>query len=102
MEWLMKRRKFTREFKVEACKMVIEQRQSIVNTAHNLGIGDSLLTKWVKAYRDDPLGAFPGEGTPQVFGNDQRLRAVEAELKRVKMERDILKKAMAYFVESPK
>ena len=98
----MKRRKFTREFKVEACKMVIEQNQSIAVTSRNLGISDGILNKWVKVYRQDPKGAFPGEGTPQVFGNDQRLRTLEIELRRVTMERDILKKAMAYFVESPK
>ena len=61
-----------------------------------------VLAKWVKAYRADPGGAFPGEGTPQVFNNDDRLRQLEKELKRVTIERDILKKAMAYFVESPK
>ena len=98
----MKRRKFTRDFKIEACKMVTEQQQSVSATSRNLGVGITLLTKWVKLYREDPKGAFPGEGTPQVFGNDQRVRALEVELKRVRMERDILKKAMAYFVESPK
>jgi|SRR5271170_6389162 len=98
----MKRRKFSKEFKIEACKLVLNQHQSIAGTARNLGIGDGLLTKWVKAYRSDPGGAFPGEGTPQVHNNDDRLRKLEKELKRVTMERDILKKAMAYFVESPK
>lgn len=98
----MKRRKFSREFKIEACKLVLNQHQSISSTSRDLGLGDGLLKKWVKAYRADPQGSFPGEGTPQVFNNDDRVRKLERELKRVSMERDILKKAMAYFVESPK
>lgn len=98
----MKRRKFSKEFKIEACKLVLNQHKSVASTSRDLGIGDGLLTKWVRAYRRDPGGAFPGEGTPQVFNNDDRLRKLEKELKRVTMERDILKKAMAYFVESPK
>jgi transposase len=98
----MKRRKFSREFKIEACKLVLNQQQSIASTSRDLGIGESLLTKWTRAYRTDPGGAFPGEGTPQVFNGDDRVRKLERELKRVSMERDILKKAMEYFVESPK
>lgn len=60
----MKRRKFSREFKVEACKLVLNQQQSIASTPCYLGVGESFLTKSVKAYRADPGGAFPGEGTP--------------------------------------
>jgi transposase len=81
---------------------LLNQQQSIASTSRDLGIGESLLTKWTRAYRTDPGGAFPGEGTPQVFNGDDRVRKLERELKRVSMERDILKKAMAYFVESPK
>jgi transposase len=82
--------------------LVFNQHESVASTSRALGIGDGLLTKWVRAYRADPTGAFPGEGTPQVFNNDDRLRKLEKELRRVTMERDILKKAMVYFVESPK
>ncbi len=98
----MKRRKFSREFKIEACKLVLNQHQSVASTSRDLGLSDGILKKWLKAYRADPGGAFPGEGTPQVFNNDDRVRRLERELKRMTMERDILKKAMAYFVESPK
>lgn len=96
----MKRRKFSREFKIEACKLVLNQQQGIASTTRDLGVGESFLTKWVKAYRADPAGVFPGEGTPQVFNGDDRLPKLD--LKRVTMEREILKKAMAYFVESTK
>lgn len=98
----MKRRKFSREFKIEACRLVLNRHQSVAATARDLGIGNGLLTKWVRSHRADPGGSFPGEGTPQVFNNDDRVRNLEKELKRITMERDILKKAMAYFVESPK
>lgn len=96
------RRKFTREFKVEACNLILKQHQGIAATSRNLGITDNILSRWVKAYREDPEGAFPGEGTAQILGNDPRIRELEKELKKTRLERDILKKAMAYFVESPK
>lgn len=50
----MKRRKFSREFKIEVCKLVLNEQQSIASTSRGLGVGESLLTKWVKAYRTDP------------------------------------------------
>ena len=98
----MNRRKFSREFKIEAIKLVREQKQSIAKVARDLDLSDGLLNKWIRLYEADKKGAFPGEGTPQAPGNDGRILALQKELKRVQMERDILKKAMAYFVESPK
>ena len=98
----MRRKKYSKEFKVEACKLVLENNRSIASVTRELCLSEGILNKWVRLYKSDPQGAFPGEGTPQVFGNDSRVRLLEKELKQVKIERDILKKAMAYFVENPK
>lgn len=96
----MLRRKFTKEFKVEACKLVSEKGQGIREVAQNLGIGEGMLGRWVRSYRSNQDEAFPGEGN--LTGNDKRIRDLEAENRRLRLEREILKKAMAYFVEPPK
>lgn len=94
-----KRRTFTQEFKVEAVKLVIEQNYTIETAASNLGIGASTLGKWVGAYRKEqnPDYAFPGKG--KVNPDDAAFKALEKELKNVKIERDILKKALGYFAK---
>ena len=95
-----KRRQFTKEFKVEAAKMVVDQGLIQAQVARNLGIGDNLLGKWVADYKANPGKAFPGKGN--LKPEDERMRQLEREVKRLTMERDILKKAMAYFAEVPK
>lgn len=90
----MSRRKFTQEFKEDACKLVVDQGQMISVTARELGIGEPLLGRWVRDYRD-------GKSSRNTDA-ESKLRELEAENRRLRMERDILKKAMAYFAEAPK
>jgi transposase len=60
-----------------------------------------MLSRWVREYREETGGAFPaGEGTRNP--TDKRIYELETEVRRLRMEREILKKAMAYFVEPPK
>ena len=98
----MSRSQYSKEFKVEACKLVIESGQTAAQTARDLGVRENVLSRWVQKYREDPAGAFPGSGLKQVAGGDPRIRELERENQRLRMERDILKKAMAYFAEIPK
>jgi len=91
-----KRRTFSREFKLAAVKKVIEQGLSYTAVAKDLGIGDTLIRNWKKSFDED--GTFHAE----VAGS----QSIEAELKRLreenrqlKMERDILKKATAFFAK---
>jgi transposase len=87
-----KRRSFSREFKVEAVKLVTEQRQSIAEAARSLGIGENQLRTWKQALANESQGeqqAFPGHGNrPALEAEIHRLRT---ENKRLLMERDILK-----------
>ncbi len=94
----MARRIFSNEFKVEACRMVTDQGQSIRETARNLGLSECLLARWVRE-KKDPL--LPGAVSQSTF-ESKRIRELEAQVKRLQLEREILKKAMVYFVEVPK
>jgi transposase len=91
------RRTFTREFKVEAVKPVTEQGRSFAEAAANLGIAESLLRNWKKNLLDQGDQAFPGKGHLPAL--EEELRRLRAENKRLQMERDILKKATAFFAK---
>ena len=89
------RRKYTREFKVEAVKLVTEKGYSVAEAARSLGIGENLLRNWKLALEGQGEQAFPGNGNLPAI--EEELRQLRAENKRLQMERDILKKATALF-----
>ena len=91
------RRRHPREFKLEAVRLVMEQGRSVRETARSLGIAESLLHSWKKKFLADGDVAFPGHGKP--VPKDEEIRALRRELERVRQERDILKKATAYFAK---
>ena len=91
----MERRRFTREFKVEAVKLVRERRVSVAQAARDLDVHENVLRKWVKDIGSDPLQAFPGHG--QMKPEQLEIERLRREVHRLKAERDILKKAAAYF-----
>jgi transposase len=89
------RRTYTREFKLAAVKLITEQDYSVAEAARCLGIGVNLLHLWKKTFRLSGEQAFPGPGSlPPLEEENRRLRA---ENKRLQRERDILKKATAFF-----
>jgi transposase len=89
------RRIFTREFKISAVNLIKEQGYSFAEAARQLGILDKQLRQWKKQLDAEGSHAFPGHGnrTP-LEAEVERLRS---ENKRLQMERDILKKATAFF-----
>jgi transposase len=89
------RKTYTPEFKLQAVKMILEQKLSVAEVARQLGVGENLLHGWRKAVLKDGAKAFPGSGhlTPQ----EEEIRKLKAEVKRLEAERDILKKATAFF-----
>ena len=91
------RRIYTREFKVAAVKLVTEKGKSFSEAARTLGIAAELLRRWKKALAAEGDQAFPGNGNlPPEHDELRRLRAENA---RLKAERDILKKATAFFAK---
>src|ERR1700678_924882 len=89
------RRSDTREFKVEAVKLVTEQGYSVAEAARSLDIGETLLRSWKTAFDKEGEQAFPGNANLPAF--EEELRQLRADNKRLVMERDILKKATAFF-----
>ena len=89
------RKVYTAEFKLRAVKMITEQKLSVAEVARRLGVGEGVLHAWKKAVARKGGGAFPGSGhlTPV----EEELRRLRAEVKRLETERDILKKATAFF-----
>ena len=94
------RRTYDKAFKQEAVRLVVEDGRKAVEVERNLGIGKGILGRWVRELKEDPAYAFPGKG--RLKAPDEEMYRLKAELNRVKQERDILKKALAYFAEDQK
>ena len=93
----MARRQFSREFKLEAVKLVKERGVSIAQASRDLGVHENVLRKWVRDVAADPVHAFPGQG--QVKPEQAEIERLKKEVAKLKMERDILKKAAAFFAK---
>ena len=91
----MERRRFGREFKLEAVRLVRERGVSVAHAARDLDLHENLLRKWVKDFAADPQHAFPGQG--QMKPERLEIERLRREVLKLKAERDILKKAAAYF-----
>ena len=91
----MERRQFTREFKLEAVRLIKERGVSYTQAATDLSVHQSQLRDWVKKFAGDPQHAFPGQG--QMKPEQLEIAQLKREVTKLKAERDILKKAAAYF-----
>jgi transposase len=89
------RRKYTKEFKLEAVQLVLSQGGNASAVARNLGIKPNMLNRWVREKKSDNEHSFPGLG--KLKEPDAELRRLRKELADTKMERDILKKALSIF-----
>ena len=86
----MERRSFTREFKLEAVKLIKERGVSVVQAARDLDVHGNMLRKWVRDFETDPQQAFPGQG--QMKPEQLEIERLRREVIKLKAERDILKK----------
>jgi transposase len=89
------RRKYTREFKLEAVRLSEDPDRTAAEVARALGITPSILYRWRQAFRSEGPEAFPGHG--KLPESEEQMRQLRRELERVRQERDILKKAIAIF-----
>ena len=93
----MERRRFTREFKLEAVKLIKDCGVSYAQAAQDLGVHPTQLRDWVKKFAEDPQHSFPGQG--QMKPEQLEIAHLKREVTKLKAERDILKKAAAYFAK---
>lgn len=96
----MKRKQYTKEFKLEALRLTREQDRSVASVARDLGISQNALYKWKRQYQADGKSSFPGHG--KLKPEDEELRRLKRELQIVTAERDILKKTIGYFAKEEK
>ncbi len=92
----MSGKRYTEEFKIEAVKQVIERGYKAGEVAQRLGVTTNSLYHWIKRYGDQ------GSQHQTISSQQEELRQLKAELRRVTEERDILKEAAAYFASESK
>ena len=86
----MTRRKFSREFKTDAVKLVSERGVAVAQAARDLDVAESVLRRWMRELTAAPTAAFPGNG--QMRADQAEIAALKKEVARLRAERDILKK----------
>jgi transposase len=91
------RRQVTREFKLEAVRLVKDRGVSAAQAAKDLGVHLTVLRRWIKDFSSDPQQAFPGNG--QMKPEQLEIQRLRKEVTKLKAERDILKKAAAFFAK---
>jgi Transposase and inactivated derivatives len=91
------RKRYDREFKLSAVKLVQDSGRSVSSIARELGVSENALFIWKKKYLEDSNNAFPGKG--HIKPEEEENRRLKKELAHVTMERDILKKAVAFFAK---
>ena len=98
-----KRRVYSKEFKEQAVLLSESSGKSVREVAQDLGISENMLWRWKRELRESGDKSFPGQGKRQQGTElEEKIRKLEQELHTVKMERDILKKAVAIFSQPQK
>ena len=95
----MARKTYTREFKLQALNMLTDQGLSVAEVARQLGVTEGCVRAWRETAEEHGAAAFPGHGNPTPAENE--VRRLRAENTRLRAERDLLKKAAAYFASPP-
>ena len=93
------RRKFDKAYKLEVLRMIQQSDRTIQSIARELGIHPGVISRWRRQFREQENDAFPGKG--HQIPEDEEIRRLKKQLADVKEERDILKKAVAFFAKHP-
>lgn len=94
------RRKFDAQFKLEVVHLIKDQDLSVNEVAKTMGVGKTAIRRWVTQYEAE-LNGESGIGKP-LTAEQQRIRALEAELRQLRSDNDLLKKASAFFARELK
>lgn len=91
----MTRRKVSHEFKIEAARLVTDRGVAVTQAACDLDVAESVSRRWMQELMATPAAAFPGNG--QMRSDFVEIAALKKEVARLRAEREILKKAAAFF-----
>lgn len=94
------RKRYSDEFKIDAVRLVLDEGLSKAEVSRRLGVGQDSLGKWVRAYKSTNGNAFTGK--VELTEEQKELRRLRIENRQLKMEREILKKATAFFAKDVK
>ncbi len=94
------RKKYSKEFKLDTVSLVTEQNYTRSETAKSLGINANMLGRWVNESASDDDHAFRGNG--KLMPEQEEIKTLKAQVKRLQMEKDILKKATVFFAAETK
>jgi transposase len=89
--------KYDREFKLNTVQMIQEEGKTVAQAARELGLHENTLYRWISEFKQDGAQAFPGSG--QLKADDKMLRDLQKQIRDLKEENEILKKAMHYFAK---
>ncbi len=92
------RRRFTREFKLEAVRQVVVEGRTRRQVADELGLNANMLGRWIKQLRSDPAQSFPGNGN--LKARDKEVEDLRRQVARLKGELSFLKKVSGYFAKN--
>ena len=95
-----KRKKYDRQFKIDAVNLVVNGERSVSEVARDLGIEPNMLHRWKQKLTKEGAESFPGKG--RLSPHEEELRRLRRELEQVKEDREILKKALAFFSKNGK
>ena len=97
---MSRRKKYSKEFKLDAVSLVLDQSYSRAEAARSLGLNTNMLCRWVSEHREGDGQAFRGNGklTPE----QEEIRKLKSQVKSLEMEKEILKKATVFFAKEMK
>lgn len=94
------RKKYSKEFKLDAISLVEDQGYRVTEAAKSLGLHQALLSRWLREYKEEDGQVFRGNG--KLTAEQLEIRRLKEENKRLKMEKEILKKAAVFFAQETK
>jgi len=97
---MVARKKYSKEFKLDSISLVLEQGYGCTEAARSLGIQQPVLSRWIKEHQEPDREAFRGNG--KLSAEQTEIRRLKEENKRLRMEKEILKKAAVFFAQETK
>lgn len=94
-----KRKTYSKDLKLKAVKLVVEENQTVTDVARTLQVPTSNFNRWVKVWRDQQDMAFPGNGKQALSPEQQEIKELKAQIQLLEMDKEILKKATAFFAK---